>query len=216
MSGNRNTIIPKTLDKRGNQMRDIEKILVSNEDPKGEVKWLQKMAKKPQDQETPAAQESAVIKESPAKKYWTCFRFNQAGTGWIGFESKAGLRTVFIKSGLKERRNHNRAPEPQIQKTGHTNMVNLMEAFDFKQMVWFVYEFDPFDTPLSVLCATPNIKISEAEIATICREILKGLQYIHEQLRLSHGSVHRKNILLSHSGTVKIGEKISQLALFCF
>jgi hypothetical protein len=69
MSGNRNTIIPKTLDKRGNQMRDIEKILVSNEDPKGEVKWLQKIAKKLQDQEISTTQESAVIKESPMKKY---------------------------------------------------------------------------------------------------------------------------------------------------
>jgi serine/threonine protein kinase len=216
MSGNRKSLLPKTLDKRGNQIRGLEKIPVSNDDSKGEGKWLQKKAKKLQDKEPPAAQKSVVIRESPAKKYWTCYRFNQAGTGWIGFESKAGLRTVFIKSGLKDRRNHNRAPESQIQKTSHTNMANLIEAFDFKHTVWFVYEFDPFDIPLSVLCATPNINISEADIATICREILKGLQYIHEQLGLSHGSVHRKNILLSHSGTVKIGEKITQLALFSF
>jgi len=51
------------------------------------------------------------------------------------------------------------------------------------------------------------VDFSEADIATVCREILDGLVYIHSKLGISHGSVDRSNVLLNRKGKIGLGRQ---------
>jgi serine/threonine protein kinase len=92
-----------------------------------------------------------------------------------------------------------------LRRTAHDNIVNLIEAFHFNSVTHLVYNLNLFDIPLSSVYASPTIQLKEEEIATIYREILKELRYIHKEFKLSHRSININNILLNLSRTIKIG-----------
>ena len=48
-------------------------------------------------------------------------------------------------------------------------------------------------------------RLTEHEIAFVCREVLKGLEYIHS-MGVIHRDVKAQNILLSNNGTIKIAD----------
>jgi len=48
-----------------------------------------------------------------------------------------------------------------------------------------------------------NVRLNEEEIALVCRETLKGLQYLHEH-NIIHRDIKGANILITDSGDVKI------------
>lgn len=50
-----------------------------------------------------------------------------------------------------------------------------------------------------------NCSLSEADIATICKEILEGLKYVHTILRIINRILDFSNILFTWQGEVKPG-----------
>ncbi|KAF5009085.1 hypothetical protein F66182_15591, partial [Fusarium sp. NRRL 66182] len=179
----RNTILPKTL-RNLHSKQDITNL------PPDTTKTI--------DQSRP--DDFLWKEEDPSTRYLLSHKFNQAGAGWIGFENRQGLRTVFVKV-IKAKGRH----KTQFHKTEHINLINLQEVFHSQNVTYLIYDFDRCDLPLSMVHASPNVKFTEVDIAIVCRQVLTGLRYIHENLKISHGSIKLSNLVLSQSGQVKIG-----------
>jgi p21-activated kinase 1 len=134
---------------------------------------------------------------SPWGKYQKLQQACTKGKTCLAYEKASPSTIVAIKesSGNKGAYNH-------LFKTSHTNLVNLLGLFVDTESVSLVYE--KMDVNLDQLLST--VKLKEPQIAFLCKEILQGLAYIHEELHVQHGDVKPPNIFLTLNGQVKIGK----------
>ncbi|KAL6716966.1 hypothetical protein ACLMJK_004879 [Lecanora helva] len=93
----------------------------------------------------------------------------------------------------------------------HENIVALYEAYLYEGNLYFAYEL--MDVSLAEMQSTPYGILAEFHIATICKEVITGVQYIHRKLKIVHGSIDARWIMVSRSGCIKlanIGESMSK------
>ncbi|KAA8893025.1 kinase-like domain-containing protein [Sphaerosporella brunnea] len=81
------------------------------------------------------------------------------------------------------------------------NIVRIFEGYVFKGSTFIIQEC--MDARLSEVIACPS-KLEEHHIATVCVEILCGIQFLRS-CGLFHAELTSSNILLSMEGKVKIG-----------
>lgn len=139
----------------------------------------------------------------PSQKYSLNWEINQAGLGWLSLGNYFGYSTVLIK---KKETRQNQANFSMLQSAFHTNLVGLVEAFYDDNNLYLAYNYDGLAVSLSQVATTPAVILREPDIAGICRSILSGLEYLHEDLRIGHGNIQSSNILLCPDGVVKIGK----------
>lgn len=137
---------------------------------------------------------------SPSQKYLICWKIEQAGGAWIGLENSLGYSKVLIKKEDTKKKEN-----PTVRSASHRNVVELIEAFKNHECLWMIYRYNGFAIDLSLVFSSPHVQASESDLATICKSILSGLEYIHNELRISHGAINLKNVLLFEDGRVRIG-----------
>ncbi|KAL4745466.1 hypothetical protein BDW72DRAFT_211314 [Aspergillus terricola var. indicus] len=93
--------------------------------------------------------------------------------------------------------------EDRLSATFHPNLVNLREVFIATGAIFFVYEKGGLSLE-EILNLSAVLQLGEVEVATICREVLLGLRYIHQVLEISHGSLTTSNVHIMEDGGVKI------------
>ncbi|KAH8691897.1 hypothetical protein BGW36DRAFT_304284 [Talaromyces proteolyticus] len=135
--------------------------------------------------------------DNPDSKYHKFQEVDHAGHAILSLEDKEHLPHVLIKE-----RPDNKSIPGFLKAASHKNVVSLLSAFHHSGVVSLVYECDYVNMTVASVSGCAEFK--ETDIATVCREVLQGLEYIHSELRIAHGSVNDKNVLLTLSGDVKI------------
>lgn len=88
----------------------------------------------------------------------------------------------------------------------HPNIVEMYGSYLVDSELWVVMEYLDGGALTDLLVTnTGETRMSEQQIATVCKSVLKALAYLH-----SHGVIHRDiksdSILLSTDGFVKLSD----------
>ena len=89
-----------------------------------------------------------------------------------------------------------------MKDSSHPNIVNFIDSYLCGGELWVVMEFMEGGSLTDVV--TFNI-MSEGQIASVCRETLKGLQHLHSK-GVIHRDIKSDNILLSMEGNIKLSK----------
>jgi p21-activated kinase 1 len=82
----------------------------------------------------------------------------------------------------------------------HTNIVNYINSFLYKNKLWVVMEYMEGGSLTDVV--TANL-MTEGQIAAVSRETVQGLQHLHKH-SVIHRNIKSDNVLLSLAGDVKL------------
>ena len=85
----------------------------------------------------------------------------------------------------------------------HPNILEFFESFEYEKTIWIVSEL--LSCSLTELILDRPGKIPEYLIAYVCKEIIKGLSFMHSQHRI-HRDIKSDNVLLGLDGKVKIAD----------
>lgn len=129
-------------------------------------------------------------------KYHKSYNIDQAGLGVIAPKDVEAFPTRLIK----ERRF---SKSWRFQAVSHENLVLFVGFYKSHGLIYLVYEYEHLAICLG--CMAGIVDFSEGDIATVCREVLSGILYIHSELKISHGAVDCSNVLQTWKGEVKIG-----------
>lgn len=98
--------------------------------------------------------------------------------------------------------------EIDIMRTSkHINIVEYMDSYvEGDDTIWVVMEFMGQGCMTEVLEQWErNVRMNEEQMAYVCRETLKSLQYIHSLHRI-HRDIKSDNVLVGDNGEVKIAD----------
>jgi hypothetical protein len=129
-------------------------------------------------------------------------QYTQGGKPKLGlilaFRKKFPQTTVFI--------HEVRVPNghlSRLKSVRHKNIVCLLQVFWEKNIASLVYEITPVSLG-QILTFRPCWNLNDT--ATVCKEILSGLEFLHDTLHIGHGSLTAENVRLTWDGSVKIGK----------
>lgn len=130
-----------------------------------------------------------------------------AGEVFVATNSKTGELVAIKKMPITAENIKLLCTEIEIMKDStHPNIVGYIESFivDDNQL-WVVMEYMDGGCLTDILEQFETVKLNEEQIAFICLETLKALQYIHARHRI-HRDVKSDNVLLNTKGEVKIAD----------
>ncbi|KAL3032989.1 hypothetical protein AAZX31_02G112900 [Glycine max] len=144
----------------------------------------------------------SVTREDPTTKYEL---LNELGKGSYGAVYKArDLRTSEMVAIKEEGYEEIRGEIEMLQQCNHPNVVRYLASYQGEEYLWIVMEYCGGGSVADLMSVTDE-PLDEGQIAYICREALKGLDYLHSIFKV-HRDIKGGNILLTEQGDVKLGD----------
>ena len=84
----------------------------------------------------------------------------------------------------------------------HPNIINMLDAFLVHDELWVVMEYLEGGSLTDIVT---SLHLSEEQMATVCRQVLEALAYLHSQ-GVIHRDIKSDSILLSADGRVKLSD----------
>jgi serine/threonine protein kinase len=129
---------------------------------------------------------------------------DQAGSANIGCDNTRERNLVAIKRLRGIRKGSMRRIRPFTS----DHVVSIRDKHFENDDLVIIYE--RMDVSLRHVTGILQDPFKPSQIAAICKQLVAGLSYIHEELSLCHGELSCGTILLNLDGMVKIG-KFSRL-----
>eukprot|EP01130_Rhizamoeba_saxonica_P003821 TRINITY_DN1583_c0_g3_i2.p1 TRINITY_DN1583_c0_g3~~TRINITY_DN1583_c0_g3_i2.p1 ORF type:complete len:605 (-),score=123.16 TRINITY_DN1583_c0_g3_i2:142-1956(-) len=152
--------------------------------------------------------EDFVNPNNPTHRFENLKKIGEGGVGVIySAEDKKTYGKVAIKEmELKPSQVDQLISEMAIMKSCvHPNIVEFIDGYLVNQKLWVVMELMDGGCLTDVLDEFRSIKMTEGQIAQVCKDSLLGLSYVHNQHRI-HRDIKSDNILLNSKGEVKLAD----------
>ncbi|XP_032558237.1 uncharacterized protein LOC116794030 [Chiroxiphia lanceolata] len=146
-----------------------------------------------------------VREENPAKKYTLQQQIGQGtfGTVFRGVDIATGGQVAIKKIFLRDRKNKRELVVTEVSllsSVRHPNIIRYIDSYLFNEELWLVMEYVEGCTLGDVISKQA---LEEEMIASISRECLKALDFLHSN-RVIHRDIKSDNILLGMDGSVKL------------
>lgn len=145
---------------------------------------------------------------SPNEEYKMLERL---GKGSFGAVYKAihiaTKKEVAIKKCMSDDMEESRNEMEIMKDCNHENIVKCFDCYIHDGLFWIVMEYCALGSITDVLkIAQPgNPLLKEAQVASLCRSVLEGLAYLHENNKM-HRDIKPENILITLDGTAKLAD----------
>lgn len=150
---------------------------------------------------------TVVINTNPTKNFEVIEKAGQGASGsvYLARALRRGGQQVAIKQIdlSKQSRKELIVNEILVMKDSqHRNIVNFIEAYlNGQSDLWVIMEYMEGGALTDVIDNNP--RMTEAQIAYVCLETTKGLQFLHRK-NFIHRDIKSDNVLLDSHGNVKI------------
>lgn len=140
---------------------------------------------------------------NPARKYHKGRKIGE-GAGGVVYEGrdKKGKKWAIKITGAAELDNIKMEIAMQSM-SKHENIVYYKETFSFDSEIWMIIELMSGGALVDLV--GEKLPWKEPEIAFVCKEMIKGLAFLHRLHRL-HRDIKSDNVLVSLDGKVKLAD----------
>lgn len=140
----------------------------------------------------------------PSRMYRNLIKIGQGASGGVYTAYELGTNaSVAIKQMNLEKQPKKELIINEIlvmKGSKHSNIVNFIDSYLLKGDLWVVMEYMEGGSLTDVVT---HCILTEGQIGAVCRETLKGLQFLHSK-GVIHRDIKSDNILLSMNGDIKL------------
>lgn len=159
-------------------------------------------------EERPMSLTELISKEDPNLIYKNKKKIGEGAAGevYLATHSKTSEKIAIKIMPLNNQNMKLLVTEIGIMKTSsHPNIVKYIDSYLVGEHIWVVMEYMGRGCLTEVLEQFEYVQMDERQIACVCLNTLKGLQYIHS-LRRIHRDIKSDNILIGSEGEVKLAD----------
>ena len=149
-----------------------------------------------------------VKKENPLKQFCSITKIGEGTFGevFVGTDRRSLDKVAIKKMDLNDNYEEDLITEIQMmQSSKHDNIVRYMDSYKWGEDLWVVMEYMGGGSLTEILEQFKHIRMTEEQIALICFECLKALEYIHSNHRI-HRDIKSDNVLLTNEGDIKLAD----------
>jgi len=154
--------------------------------------------------------EELVSTEDPTLRFVNEEKIGEGAAGQVfkATDRKTSHVVAIKKMKLDDESSKLLASEIHMMKSSnHPNIVSYIESYIVGNELWVVMEFLSNGMLTEWLEQYPSCdcRMSEPEIAFVCREVLSALRYIHSLHRI-HRDIKSDNVLIGEEGSIKLAD----------